>query len=140
MFAAMPTLPSPLRTECPPGACICQRDALLRDGAEDALRVLRLTREEENRLLQRLENVASLAELRRLQRRLHEQLGVRLTLEPATQEVRSLRGIAIVVHEQPGLCRKTRQSIPAAIRKGLEQRPQIAWALLDEGGLFAGNA
>ncbi|AVP59028.1 hypothetical protein [Pulveribacter suum] len=133
----MPTLPSPLRTECPPGACICQRDALLGQAADSGdLRVLLLTREEQARLLQRLESVGSLAELRRLQLRLHEQLGVHLTVEPAAQEVRSLRGIAMVVREQPGLCRKTRQSIPAAIRSALQARPQIAWALLDEGGLF----
>ncbi len=36
----------------------------------------------------------------------------------------------------PGLCRKTRQSIPAAIRKGLERKPEIAWALLDAHDLF----
>ena len=128
--------PFPLRTECPPGACVCEREALLRSGAAQDLRVLRLTREEERRLVQRLERVASLADLRHLQQRLREQLGLQLTVEPATAEVRSLRGIAIVVQPQPGLCRKTRQALPAALRKGLEQRPEIAWALLDEGGLF----
>ena len=30
--------------------------------------------------------------------------------------------------EQPGLCRKTRQAIPAAIRRGLEKRPEVAYA------------
>ncbi|WP_313076473.1 hypothetical protein [Melaminivora sp.] len=136
----MPPAP-PLRTECPPGACICGREALLAPpaaGAADA-RVLLLTREEEARLVRRLENLSSLADLRHLQRRLHEQLGLRLTVEPAAvAEVRSLRGIAIVVHEQAGLCRKTRQALPAAVRRSLERRPEIAHALLDEGGLFAG--
>jgi hypothetical protein len=69
---------------------------------------------------------------------LFEQLGVRLTIGTSPNEVRSLRGITILVHEQPGLCRKTRQALPAAIRRSMEQRPQIAWDLLDEGGLFEG--
>lgn len=133
----MPLLSSlPLRTECPPGACLCERDALLHRGDAQELRVLLLTRAEEDRLLQRLERLTSLADLRHMQARLHAQLGVRVSVEPAVAEVRSLRGIAIRVHEQPGLCRKTRQAIPAAIRKSLQQRPDIAWALLDEGGLF----
>jgi len=133
----MPLLSSlPLRTECPPGACVCERPALLQRGAAQELRVLLLTREEEARLVQRLERLDSLADLRHMQQRLHAQLGVRVSVEPVVAEVRSLRGIAIRVHPQPGLCRKTRQAIPAAIRKSLEQRPEIAWALLDEGGLF----
>ena len=139
LFAA-----APIRTECPPGACICERAALLEGsaGAADApgapdARILQLTREEEGRLLARLARIDSLADLRHMQRRLHEQLGVRLTVAPAAQEVRSLRGIAIALHAQPGLCRKTRQAVPAAIRQARERRPEIAWALLDEGGLFA---
>jgi hypothetical protein len=102
------------------------------------VRILRLTREEEKRLVQRLENLASLEDLRRMEQRLFEQLGVRLTIGTSPNEVRSLRGITILVHEQPGLCRKTRQALPAAIRRSMEQRPQIAWDLLDEGGLFEG--
>jgi hypothetical protein len=35
-----------------------------------------------------------------------------------------MRGIQIDLGDMPGLCRKTRQSIPAAIRKGLERRPE----------------
>jgi hypothetical protein len=88
--------------------------------------------------VQRLENLASLEDLRRMEQRLFEQLGVRLTIGTSPNEVRSLRGITILVHEQPGLCRKTRQALPAAIRRSMEQRPQIAWDLLDEGGLFEG--
>ena len=34
--------PFPIRTGCPPGACICGRDALLEDPRAD-LRILRLT-------------------------------------------------------------------------------------------------
>ncbi|MNG36008.1 hypothetical protein D3C84_1229030 [compost metagenome] len=47
-----------------------------------------------------------------------------------------MRGIAIEFQDQPGLCRKIRQSIPAAIRRGLEKRPEIAWRLLDAHDLF----
>jgi hypothetical protein len=47
-----------------------------------------------------------------------------------------MRGIAIRLAEQPGLCRKTRQAIPAAIRRALEKRPEIAYKLLDGHGLL----
>jgi hypothetical protein len=127
--------PIPIRTQCPPGACNCGRDALLENPVGD-LRVLRLTREDELRLLQRLENLHSLADLRRLEERMEQQLGIRLSIGTSPNEVRSLRGIVILVHEQPGLCRKTRQSIPAAIKRSLEQRPEIAYDILDVGGLF----
>ncbi|AVO50482.1 hypothetical protein C6568_15450 [Melaminivora suipulveris] len=133
----MPPPLAPLRTECPPGACICEREALLQGGGAQDARILRLTREEEARLLARLARIDSLADLRHMQRRLHEQLGLRLVVESAAQEVRSLRGILVALEPQPGLCRKTRQSVPAAIRSALQARPEIAWALLDEGGLFA---
>jgi len=44
----MSPFPYPIRTECPPGACVCDRDALLSEPNAD-LRVMRLTREEEKR-------------------------------------------------------------------------------------------
>ena len=125
----------PLRTECPPGTCNCGRDALLANPAGD-LRVLRLTREDEKRLLHRLENLSSLSDLRHLQTRMEQQLGIRLSIQSSHKEVRSLRGITVLVHEQPGLCRKTRQAIPAALKRSLEQRPEIAYALLNIGSLF----
>ena len=62
----------------------------------------------------------------------------RLYYEPGMQWEGWLRGIAILVHEQPGLCRKTRQAIPAAIKKSMDAQPQIAFDLLDESGLFGG--
>ncbi len=127
--------PFPLRTECPPGACICARDRLLADPQGD-LRILRLSRADEKSLLQRLENLRDLADLRHLEQRMEQQLGIRLTLVTSPRGVRSLRGILIRVQEQPGLCRKTRQAIPAAIRRGLEKRPQIAWEIANAGGLF----
>ena len=132
----MTPLPFAIRTECPPGACICGREALLQ--APDAdLRVMRLTRDEEKRLLQRLENLVSLQDLRHLEDKLQKQLGIGLIIRLSPHEVRSLRGIAILVNEQPGLCKKTRQSIPAAIKKSMEQHPEIAFELLNKGGLFS---
>ncbi|WP_313299026.1 hypothetical protein [Diaphorobacter sp.] len=132
----MQPFPFPVRTECPPGACVCEREALLANPASDT-RILALTREEENRLLERLENLTSLQDLRHLENLLHQQLGVRLTISLSPNEVRTLRGIVILVNEQPGLCKKTRQNIPAAIKKSMDKRPGIVYELLDEGGLFA---
>lgn len=128
----------PIRTECPPGACNCGRDALLQ-GPDGDLRVLRLTREDEKQLLHRLENLSSLSDLKRIEERLVQQLGIRLSISTSRNEVRSLRGITILVHEQIGLCRKTRQAIPAAIKRSLEQQPEIAHEILNVGGLFDGE-
>lgn len=128
-------MPFPIRQPCPPGACICGRELLLEDPCAD-LRVLRLTRQEEKRLVERLENIQSLDDLEHLQRRIYEQLGIPLRIAPGFNEVRTMRGIAIRIDEQPGLCRKTRQTIPAAIRRGLEKRPEIAWRLLDAHDLL----
>jgi hypothetical protein len=125
----------PIRQPCPPGACDCGRDRLL-DTPQADLRILRLTRPEEKRLLERLENIESLSDLERMQSRLYEQLGIGLQIAPGFNEVRSMRGIAIHLDELPGLCRKTRQSIPAAIRRGLEKHPEIAYRLLDAHDLF----
>lgn len=122
----------PLRQPCPPGACNCGRELL----QADEVRILALTRQEEKRLLERLENLKSLADLEHMQRKLYEQLGIRLEVVPGFNEVRSMRGIAITIEELPGLCRKTRQSIPAAIRRGLEKNPEIAYRLLDAHDLF----
>jgi hypothetical protein len=127
--------PFPIRTECPPGACNCGRDALLQNPAGD-LRVLRLTREDEKHLLHRLENLSTLSDLHRMEERMEQQLGIRLTISTSPNVVRTLRGITILVHEQPGLCRKTRQAIPAAIKRSLEQHPDIAYEILNVGGLF----
>lgn len=132
----MNTAPFIIRTECPPGACVCQRDELLQTPGAD-LRILQLTSAQEKMLVQRLENLSSLADLRHMQQRMEQQLGIRLAIAPGPREVRTVRGIMMLVQEQPGLCRKTRQSIPAAIRKSMDRCPEIAYALLDEGGLFA---
>ncbi len=126
----------PIRQPCPPGACNCERERVLDGNNEAEQRILALTRQEEKRLLERLENVQSLADLQRLQQRLFEQLGIRVHVAPGFNEVRTMRGIAIDIDEQPGLCRKTRQTIPAAIRRGLEKNPEIAFRLLDAHDLF----
>ena len=131
-----PTIHSfPIRTECPPGACNCGRDALLQSPDSD-LRVMRLTREDEKRLLLRLENLDSLSDLKHMEERMAQQVGIRLSISISPNEVRSLRGITILVHEQLGLCRKTRQAIPAAIKRSLEKQPAIAHEILNVGGLF----
>jgi hypothetical protein len=129
----MPSIP--LRSPCPPGACICDRDRLLENPGTD-VRILQLTRDEEKRLIERLENISSLPDLEHLQRRMFEQLGIRLHVAPGFNEVRTMRGIAIDIEELPGMCRKTRAAIPAAIRRGLEKRPEIAYRLLNAHDLL----
>jgi hypothetical protein len=128
----------PIRTECPPGACVCDRDRLLVEPDAD-LRPLRLTRTEEQRLLERIEGVTTYDELKRLQERIRANLGVELKIVPGPNEVRTLRGILIVLEERPGLCKKVRQSIPAAVRKALERHPEITYAILDAHDLFGLN-
>jgi hypothetical protein len=128
----------PLRTECPPGACVCDRDRLLAEPDAD-LRPLRLTRMEEQRLLERIEGIASYEELKRLQERIRTNLGVELKITPGPNEVRTLRGILIVLEDRPGLCKKVRQSIPAAVRKALDRHPEITYAILDSHDLFGLN-
>lgn len=125
----------PIRKECPPGACTCDRERLLQEAGAD-VRILRLTALEEKRLTERLENLTSLAELEHMQRRLHEQLGITLHVAPGHNEVRSMRGISIVLDPHPGLCRKTRKEIPAAIRRCLERTPEIAYDLLNANDLL----
>jgi hypothetical protein len=125
----------PIRTECPPGACVCDRDRLLAEPDAD-LRPLRLTRMEEQKLIERIESIASYEELKRLQEKMRANLGVELKIVPGPNEVRTLRGIVILLEDRPGLCKKVRQSIPAAVRKVLDRHPQITWDILDAHDLF----
>jgi hypothetical protein len=125
----------PLRTECPPGACVCDRDRLLAEPDAD-LRPLRLTRMEEQKLIERIEGIASYDELKRLQEKIRANLGIELKIAPGPNEVRTLRGIVILLEDRPGLCKKVRQSIPAAIRKVLDRHPEITYAILDAHDLF----
>jgi hypothetical protein len=130
----MTTLPA-IRQPCPPGACDCGRDPLLETPGAD-VRILLLTRQEEKRLIERLETLQSLADLEKLQNRMYAQLGIRVDIAPSFNEVRTMRGISITLGELPGLCRKTRQSIPAAIRRSLEKRPEIAYEILNANDLL----
>lgn len=117
--------------------CLRARAVAGHPGAD--LRILNLTRQEEKRLVERLENLKDLADLEHMQQRMYQQLGIRLEITPSDNEVRSMRGITIVLAEHPGLCRKTRQNIPAAIRRAMEERPEIAYRLLDSQDLLRGT-
>lgn len=125
----------PIRTECPPGACVCDRDRLLAEPDAD-IRPLRLTRSEEQRLLERIAQISTYEQLRKLQAAIERNLGTVLTIEPGPNEVRTVRGIVIRLEDRPGLCKKVRQSVPAAVRKLLEREPGITYAILDAHDLF----
>jgi hypothetical protein len=128
---------SPLiRKECPPGACVCERERLFERAGSD-MRILMLTQEEEKKLIARIDAITSYPELCRMQGRMQELLGIVLTIAPSANEVRTVRGFAIELRDQPGLCRKTRQTIPAAVRRCLENHPEIAYTILDEHDLLA---
>ncbi|MQA17969.1 MULTISPECIES: hypothetical protein [Rugamonas] len=133
-------LPFQLRKECPPGACECRRDELLEqwDQApeETDIRILRLTRDEEKLLIARIENIASFEELGRIEQRMLEQLGIRLTITPSLNGVRTVMGLQIRLAEQQGLCRKTREQVPAAVRRCLHNHPDIVYALLNSRDLL----
>lgn len=131
----MPDLPFPIRKECPPGACVCQREALLDTPGADCT-ILRLTREEEKRLCERIEAIETYEELLRIGAKLQQQLGIVLTIEPGDNEVRTVMGLTIELAEQKGLCRKTREAIPAAIRRCMKRKPEIIYALLNSRDLF----
>jgi hypothetical protein len=130
-----PQIPFPIRTECPPGACVCERDRLLADPQGD-YRPLALTRQQEQKLIERIERIASYDDLKHVQGLIRKNLGAELRIEPGPNEVKTVRGIIIVLEERPGLCKKVRQSVPAAVRRCLQQHPEITWALLDAHDLF----
>ncbi|MBD8529474.1 hypothetical protein IFT83_05710 [Massilia sp. CFBP 13647] len=131
----MPLLSFPVRAECPPGACVCGRERLILDPDGD-VRPLAIDRKQEQRLIERIERIDSYADLRHVQELIRKNIGAELRIEPGPKEVRTLRGIIIVLEEKPGLCKKVRQSVPAAVRKRLEAKPEIAYAILDAGNLF----
>lgn len=99
-------------------------------------RPLALTREQEQKLIERIERVGSYDDLKHVQELVRKNLGAELRIEPGPNEVRTVRGIIVVLEEKPGLCKKARQSVPAAVRRCLSQRPEIAYALLDAHDLF----
>ncbi|WP_229467221.1 hypothetical protein [Massilia sp. Mn16-1_5] len=135
MTAALPPLPFPIRTECPPGACVCERERLLAEPGAD-IRPLAIDRRQEQKLIERIERIDSYADLKHVQEVIRRNIGAELRIEAGPNEVRTVRGIIIVLEEKPGLCKKVRQSVPAAIRKRLQEKPEIAWAILDAGDLF----
>ena len=121
----------PLRQPCPPGACVSERERLEAPGADR--RILLLTRQEEQRRPLAWKPCAA---WKTGTPAAGEHGDIRLRIAPAFGEVRSMRGIRMRFEEQPGLCRKTRQAIPAAIRRGLEKRPEVAYALLNAHDLL----
>lgn len=134
-----PALPFPIRKECPPGACECRHGELLDAWERDAqtdIRVLRLTREEEKALIARIEAIDSYEALGRIEQRMLELLGIRLTITPSANGVRTVMGLQIKLADQPGLCRRTRENIPAAIRRCFGKHPEIIYALLNARDLL----
>jgi len=128
-------LPFPIRVECPPGLCVCNREQLLDVAGADA-RVLMLTREQEKKLIERIERIDSYEQLQHVTKLLFDQLGVELRIVPSVRGVRTVRGLSIQLTERPGLCRKTREKVPAAIRRCLDQQPHIVYDLLDAHDLL----
>lgn len=128
-------LPFPVRVECPPGACVCGRERLLADPAGDH-RPLAIDRKQEQNLVARIERVRDYQDLQHVQALIRKNVGAELRIEPGPNEVRTVRGIIVVLEEKPGLCKKVRQSVPAAVRRLLQERPEIAYAILDAHDLF----
>ena len=127
----------PIRKECPPGACVCDRESLLSNpGVDTDLRVLTLTQEQERRLIERIDRISSYDDLQHVGGLLYKQLGVVLRITPSPREVRTVRGFVILLEDRPGLCKKTRQAVPAAIRKCLENNPEIAFTILNAHDLL----
>ena len=128
-------LPFPVRVECPPGACVCGRERLLADPAGDH-RPLAINRKQEQNLVARIERVSDYRDLQHVQALIRQNVGAELRIAPGPNEVRTVRGIIVVLEEKPGLCKKVRQSVPAAVRRLLQERPEIAYAILDAHDLF----
>jgi hypothetical protein len=137
--AIPPQLSFPIRAECPPGACVCGREQLLLDPNGD-MRPLRIDRKEEQRLIQRIERIDSYADLKHVQALIEKHVGAPLRVEPGPNEVKTVRGIIIVLEDRPGLCKKLRQSVPAAVRRCLDRQPEIVYSLLDAHDLFGAPA
>lgn len=135
MTASLPLLSFPIRVECPPGACVCGRDQLMLEPDAD-VRPLAIDRKQEQKLIERIERIDTYADLRHVQELIYRNIGAELRIAPGPNEVRTMRGIIIVLEEKPGLCKKVRQSVPAAIRRRLQEKPEIAYAILDAGDLF----
>jgi hypothetical protein len=114
---------------------VCERELVLADPQGD-LRPLRLTRQEEQKLLARIERIATYDDLKHVQGLIKAHLGAELRIAPGPNEVKTVRGIVIVLEQRPGLCKKVRQSVPAAVRRCLDNHPEITFALLDAHDLL----
>ncbi|NYT63187.1 hypothetical protein H0A66_12775 [Alcaligenaceae bacterium] len=133
----LPSPSIPIREPCPAGACICNRDTLLNKPDSDT-RILCLTKHEEKKLIARIERISSYDDLTHVADLMQRQLGIAVQISPGINEVRSMRGFNIVLIERPGLCSKTRQTVPAAIRRCLEKNPEIAFTILNNHDLLGG--
>jgi hypothetical protein len=114
---------------------VCGREQLLADPNGD-FRPLRIDRKEEQRLIERIERIDSYADLKKVQALIEKNVGAALRIEPGPNEVKTVRGIIIVLEDRPGVCKKLRQSVPAAVRRCLDRQPEIVYALLDAHDLF----
>jgi hypothetical protein len=114
---------------------VCERERLLADPQGD-YRPLRMTRQEELRLLARIERISTFEDLRHVQELIRSHVGAELKIVPGPNEVRTVRGIVIVLEDRPGLCKKLRQSVPAAIRRCLDHNPAITFELLNAHDLL----
>jgi hypothetical protein len=122
------------RTPCPAGACDCQYELL--DAPDADARVRLLTAQQEKALIARIERIHSLEDMMRVIGLIYEQLGVRMTVEPGGNEVRTVRGLHIELEPLPGLCKKTRASLPQALRRCLDANQHIVYELLDRQSLW----
>jgi hypothetical protein len=114
---------------------VCERERLLADPHGD-YRPLRITRQEEQRLLARIERISSFEELKHVQELIRAHVGAELRIAPGPNEVKTVRGIVIVLEDRPGVCKKLRQSVAAAVRRCLDQHPDITFALLNAHDLL----
>lgn len=124
----------PFRTPCPAGACDCDFELLESPDADPRVRLL--TSQQEKALIERIERIHSYEDLMRVIDLIYEQLGVRLEIRVGEGEVRTVRGLVIELLPQPGLCKKTRGSLPKAMRRCLDANQHIVHELLDRQSLW----
>ena len=123
----------PLRQPCPPGACVCERERLEAPGADR--RILLLTRQEEQRLAARLEALRSW-------KTWNTCCGAwRNNWASACGSPRpSARCAACAASACASRSSRALPQDPpgdsAAIRRGLEKRPEVAYALLNAHDLL----
>lgn len=114
---------------------MCDRERLIADPHGD-YRPLRITRLEEQRLVARIERISTYEDLQHVQDLIKAHIGAELRIAPGPNEVKTVRGIIIWLEDRPGLCKKVRQSVPAAIRRCLDRKPEIVYELLNAHDLL----